>query len=115
MTARKASPTAGSNCVAAQARSSSQARSREFEQRTAQAMSTVRKPPKPKTRRGIEPRLRRTSDDGFAWRFRVRWTDGNGRRLVEELETVDDALEFQAQLRLARRRGTLEDLDRGSE
>lgn len=71
-------------------------------------------PPKPATPRGIEPRLRRAAQGGWTWRFRVRWRDSaTGRRLVEEFDTVDDALDFQAQLRLGRRRGALAELDRG--
>jgi excisionase family DNA binding protein len=71
-------------------------------------------PPRPDTPRGIEPRLRQ-GPDGPVWRFRVRWRDPrSGRRLVEELDTVADALDFRAHLRLARRRGVLSELDRGS-
>jgi integrase len=74
-----------------------------------------RKPPRPKTPRGIEARLRR-GPEGWVWRYRVRWQDSlSGRRSVEELDTLDDALDFQAELRLARRRGALGDLDRGNE
>jgi integrase len=68
----------------------------------------------PKTPRGIEARARRAPDGSWTWRYRVRWKDDRtGRRLVEELETVDEALDFQAHLRLARRRGQLAELDRG--
>jgi hypothetical protein len=71
-------------------------------------------PSRPDTPRGIEPRLRQ-GPDGPVWRFRVRWRDPrSGRRLVEELDTIDDALDFQAHLRLARRRGVLSELDRGT-
>lgn len=75
---------------------------------------TDRQPPKPDPVRGIEWRLRRAADGTWTWKPRVRWKDPRtGRRLVEELDTLQDALDFQAHLRLARRRGVLEDLDRG--
>ena len=75
-----------------------------------------RRPPKPKTPRGIEARLRRAADGSWTWHFRVRWIDpGTGRRAVEEFDTLEEARDFQAQLRLARRRRVLPDLDRGSE
>ena len=72
------------------------------------------KPPRrPDTPRGVEPRLRRAAD-GWTWRFRVRWTDpASGRRPVEEFDTIEEALDFIAYLRLAKRRGVLEDLTRG--
>lgn len=76
-------------------------------------MSSDSRPPVPRTPRGIEPRLRRAANGSWVWRYRVRWADpGTGRRLAEELATVREALHFHAQLRLARRRGVLEDLDR---
>ena len=77
---------------------------------------TDERPPEPKTPRGIEPRLRKDRNGGYVWRYRVRWQDpATGKRNVEELDTVREALDFLAQLRLAKRRGDLIDLDRGSE
>lgn len=74
------------------------------------------RPPEPKTPRGVEPRLRRAPDGGWIWRYRVRWKDpATGRRTVEELDTIKQALDFLAHLRLARRRVGLGDLDRGAE
>ncbi|WP_170179083.1 tyrosine-type recombinase/integrase [Solirubrobacter pauli] len=44
----------------------------------------------------------------------MRWKEpGTGRRPVEEFDSVDDALDFLAHLRLAKRRGVLADLTRG--
>jgi integrase len=72
-------------------------------------------PPRPETPRGVEPRLRQ-GPCGPVWRFRVRWRDPRtGKRLAEELDTIADALDFQAHLRLARRRGVLSELDRGTQ
>jgi integrase len=66
--------------------------------------------------RGVEPRLRRGLDGAWTWHYRVRWKDpATGRRLSEELDTIEEALDFQAHLRLVRRRGTLEDLSRGEQ
>lgn len=77
---------------------------------------TDKQPPKPKAPPGIEPRLRKAPGGRWVWRFRVRWTDpGTGRRQFEELDSVDEALDFLAHVRLARRRGALADLDRGRE
>ena len=45
--------------------------------------------------------------------FRVRWTDpATGSRPVEEFDTIDEALDFLAHIRLARRRGVLAELTR---
>jgi hypothetical protein len=64
--------------------------------------------------RGIEPRVRRGPDGQWVWRFRVRWKEpGGDRRPVAEFDTVDEALDFLAYLRLARRRGVLADFTRG--
>ena len=72
-------------------------------------------PRRPDTPRGVEPRLRRAADGGWIWRFRVRWTDpASKRRPVEEFDTIHEALDFLAYLRLAKRRGVLEDLGRGA-
>lgn len=73
-----------------------------------------RQPPKPDTPRGVEPRLRRGPAGHWMWRFRVRWSHpADGRRLVDEFDTIEAALDFKARLRLAGRRGGLEDLTRG--
>jgi hypothetical protein len=62
----------------------------------------------------VEPRLRRGANGEWIWRFRVRWSDpANGRRPVAELDTVVEALDLLAYLRLAKRRGVLADLTRG--
>ena len=71
-------------------------------------------PPRPDTPRGIEPRLRRDAHDGWVWRFRGPLEGPlSGRRLVEEVDSIADALDFQAYLRLAKRRGVLSELTRG--
>ena len=76
--------------------------------------STQSHPPRPDTPRGIEPRLRRASDGSWRWRYRVRWQDpATNQRRVEEVDTVEEALDVRAHLRLARRRGLLEELTRG--
>lgn len=72
------------------------------------------KPPDPIP--GVEVRERRRRDGSVYHVFRVRWKDpATGRRLVETLYSREDALDFQAQLRLARRRGSLNELDLGRE
>jgi integrase len=64
----------------------------------------------PKTPAGVEPRWY----VGKGWQFGVRWTDPiTQRRLREELDSVEEALDFKAHLRLLKRRGQLHDLDRG--
>ena len=61
--------------------------------------------------RGIEARWHAGR---AVWTFRVRWTDPvSGERRSQEFDTVDDALDYQAYLRLARRRGALDELSRG--
>lgn len=74
-------------------------------------------PPRPDTPRGVEARARRDPNTReWTWRYRVRWKDPvTGARCVEEFDTVDEALDYKAQLRLLRRRGQLADLDRGRE
>jgi site-specific recombinase XerC len=66
---------------------------------------------KPKVPRGVEARWH----GGRAiWTFRVRWTDPvSGERRSQEFDTADDAVDYQAYLRLARRRGALDELSRG--
>lgn len=73
-------------------------------------------PPRPAAPKGVEPVLRRS--DGhrqhWRWRFAVRWTDPTTKkRKVEEFDTVGEAEDFRAHLRLARRRDALGDLTRG--
>jgi integrase len=71
-------------------------------------------PPRPSTPRGIEPVLRRGPRREWTWRYAVRWKDPiTGKRKAEEFDTVGEAEDFRAHLRLARRRGALEDLTRG--
>lgn len=73
-----------------------------------------KKPKRPQTPRGIEPVLRRGPRRDWIWRYAVRWTDPiTKKRKVEEFDTIDEAKDFRAHLRLARRRGALEDLTRG--
>lgn len=68
---------------------------------------------KPKPEPGVEIRPLR-DQAGVYYVFRVRWKDkATGRRLVETFDSMDDALDFRAQLRLSRRRGTLDELERG--
>jgi hypothetical protein len=66
---------------------------------------------KPKVPRGVEARWH----VGRAiWTFRVRWTDPvSGERRSQEFDTADDAVDYHAYLRLARRRGALDELRRG--
>jgi integrase len=65
---------------------------------------------------GVEIRRRRRRDGSVYYVFRVRWKDPvTGKRLVETLYSREDALDFQAHLRLARRRGVLNELDLGRE
>lgn len=72
--------------------------------------------PRPTPIPGVEIRERRRRDGSVYYVYRVRWKDPvTGKRLVETLDTPQDALDFQAHLRLARRRGVLEELDQGRE
>jgi hypothetical protein len=69
------------------------------------------RPSKPTVPRGIEARWHAGR---AVWTFRVRWTDPvTGERRSQEFDTVDDALDYKAYLRLARRRGALDELSRG--
>jgi excisionase family DNA binding protein len=69
------------------------------------------RPAKPKVPRGVEARWHAGR---AVWTFRVRWADPvSGERRSQEFDTVDDALDYQAYLRLARRRGALDELSRG--
>ena len=69
---------------------------------------------KPKPIPGVEIRQRKRRDGTVYWQYRVRWTDpGTRKRRVEIFDKPDDAQDFQASLRLLKRRGQLEDLDRG--
>jgi integrase len=68
-------------------------------------------PARPKVPRGVETRWHAGRN---AWTFRVRWTDPvSGERRSQEFDTADDAVDYQAYLRLARRRGALDELSRG--
>jgi hypothetical protein len=65
---------------------------------------------------GVEIRQRKRRDGTTYFVYRVRWKDPvTGKRLVETLSTSQDALDFHAHLRLARRRGVLGELDQGRE
>ena len=69
------------------------------------------RPPKPKVPRGVEARWHVGRN---TWTFRVRSPDPvSGERRSQEFDMVDDALDYQAYLRLARRRGALDELSRG--
>lgn len=72
-------------------------------------MSTPRKVP------GIENRRRARRDGSLYWTYRVRWTDHAGRRRSDEFDTQKDAIDFRAQLRLAKRAGQVAALDQGRE
>jgi hypothetical protein len=75
-----------------------------------------RKPSRPDPIPGVEIRERKRRDGTVYYVYRVRWKDPvTGKRLVETLDTPEDALDFQAHLRLARRRGVLQELDQGRE
>jgi integrase len=63
--------------------------------------------------RGIENRRHVRRDGTVYWTFRVRYTDPGGKRAGEEFDTQDDAIDFRAARRLARRHGSLHDYDRG--
>lgn len=70
---------------------------------------------KPQPIAGVEIRQRR-DNHGTYWVFRVRWQDpASGARLVETLDSPEDALDFRAHLRLLKRRGELGDLEKGRE
>ena len=72
------------------------------------------KPPDPIP--GVEIRERRHRDGTVYYVYRVRWKDPvTGKRLVETFDSPDDALDFKAHLRLAGRRGVLDELDMGRE
>lgn len=61
-------------------------------------------PPRPE--RGVEIREHRRADGTAWWTFRVRWKDPvTGRRVSEEFDTMDEALDWRAKRRLDRRRG----------
>lgn len=63
-------------------------------------------PPRPATPRGVEPVPRRGGDGDWIYRFRTRWTDPvTGKRPPAEFDTIEEVLDFRAQLRLTRARG----------
>jgi integrase len=69
----------------------------------------------PPTLPGVHAKERRDALGPY-WVFVVRWKDPvSGKRLTETCPTPQEALDFKAQLRLMRRRGNLDDLDRGRE
>ena len=75
-----------------------------------------RSPSPPDPIPGVEIRQRKRRDGTTYFVYRVRWKDpATGKRLVETLSTPQDALDFHAHLRLARRRGVLGELDQGRE
>lgn len=63
---------------------------------------------------GVENRRHVGRDGGVYWTFRVRYRDpGSGERRSEEFDDLQDAIDFRAARRLARRHGSLQDFDRG--
>ena len=63
----------------------------------------------------MRPRERRDAR-GTYYVFEVRWTDPvTKRKLSEQFDTPQDALDFKAHQRLLKRRGALSELDRGRE
>lgn len=63
---------------------------------------------------GVENRRRAGRDGTERWSFRVRWTDPRtGQRRSEEFATQEEALDWRARVRLARRAGRLGDLTAG--
>lgn len=71
-------------------------------------------PPRPQTPRGVEAVLRRGADGTWVYRFRTRWKDPiSRRRVVAELDTVSEVLDFRARLRVARARGEIAQIARG--
>lgn len=73
------------------------------------------KPAKPKTPRGVEARLFGNQRDGYTWRYSIRYNDPvtGARHRSDDYDTVQEALDFKAYLRLLKRSGTLAELDRG--
>lgn len=70
----------------------------------------------PRQLRGIENRRHERRGGLVYWTFRVRWKDpATGQRVSEEFDSQQDAQDFKAALRLARRAGTLGDLNAGRE
>jgi integrase len=64
---------------------------------------------------GVRPRERRDAR-GTYYVFEVRWTDPvTQRKLSEQFDAPQDALDFKAHERLLKRRGALGELDRGRE
>jgi integrase len=64
---------------------------------------------------GVRPR-KRGDARGTYYVFEVRWTDPvTKRKLYEQFDTPQDALDFKAHQRLLKRRGALSELDRGRE
>lgn len=64
---------------------------------------------------GVRPR-ERSDARGTYYVFDVRWVDPvTRRRLSEQFDTPQDALDFKAHQRLLKRRGALSELDRGRE
>lgn len=74
-----------------------------------------RRPPPDLSGTSVRPRARRDAR-GTYYVFEVRWTDPvSQRKLAEQFDTPQDALDFKAHQRLLKRRGALSDLDRGRE
>jgi integrase len=68
----------------------------------------------PRGVRGIENRRRRRRDGTIYWTFRVRWINPiTGARESEEFDDQQEAIDFKATLRLAKRGGRVSDMSAG--
>jgi site-specific recombinase XerC len=70
---------------------------------------------KPKPIPGVEIRERRRRNGQAYYRYRVRYINGAGVRDDEEFDTPQEAKDFKAKLRLAKRSGVLRELSAGKE
>jgi integrase len=70
---------------------------------------------KPKSIPGVETRERKRRDGRVYYRYRVRFINGAGERDEETFDTPKEARDFQAKLRLMKRRGNLGELDAGQQ
>jgi integrase len=68
----------------------------------------------PKPVRGVEIRERR-SQGQHRYAYRVRFQNAHGERKARTFDSVEDALDFRARLRLAKRAGDLPALEAGKE
>lgn len=78
--------------------------------------NTSSRPRPPRRVPGVENRPRKHRDGTPYWTFRVRWIDPlTALRCGEEFDSQQDAIDFRAALRLARRSGILADVNAGRE